>query len=178
MRQGGAGIPASRFKVGTRISRMQRISRIVPGVAISPRASRSTAVCSRGGEITPQGAIRRISYRKIRVATFLNLDASRDPGRWRHGSSQKRSSDLGRENGDLPPRVPRAVREKTVVVAARAPGADRHVAYSQISRAVSETRPEVDGRRNGDFFSSQQPVHVGAHFIALPADRRPEMNAQ
>jgi hypothetical protein len=88
------------------------------------------------------------------------------------------SSDLGQNHPDLPSRVASPVREEAIVMAARAPGADRDVTDAEGAGPIREKRAQIHGDWGARILARQLAVHVRAHLIALPADRRTEMKAQ
>src|SRR5688572_14056174 len=88
------------------------------------------------------------------------------------------SSNLASDHPDLPPAVARAVREKALVMASRAPGANRHVPQAELPGAVGEKGAQVDGGGRAHLLAGQLPVHVRAYLVAFAADRGAEVHPQ
>jgi len=74
--------------------------------------------------------------------------------------------------------VSRAVREKSVVVAARASHARGDAAHTASARVVGDQRAQVDCRGPIDGASGQLTEYIRADLVAPPANGRTEMQRQ
>src|SRR5476651_1006338 len=82
------------------------------------------------------------------------------------------------DDPELPPAIPRSVREESIVVALRAQRADCDVFDSGSPRVRGDERAEVDGRGSRHRLAGELAVHIGAHLVAGPADGWPAVQPE
>src|SRR3954470_6392351 len=86
--------------------------------------------------------------------------------------------DCSGHHRDLPPRIPRPMREKAIVVVPRAVFADCDLLHAELRRVFGDQRAQIDMARTGHRLAGELLTNLDTYLVAAAANRRAQMNRQ